>query len=469
MTITFFGGAGGVTGSKHVIEAAGARILLDCGTFQGLPDTYERNRSLPFDASSIDAVVLSHAHIDHCGLLPLLVKQGFSGPIFATAATRDVARLMLKDMAGIEEQDADFRARHGVGRAAEQEPLFTRDDITPTIERFVAVPYVRASDAWFDVGPGVRLKLYDAGHILGSAISMLEFQEDGRRRSVAYTGDVGPAGMPLMHNPQPPREEVETLLLESTYGSREHENFDLAVGRLAEAVQRVCGRGGKMIIPAFSLGRTQTLVYILHRLTDTGRIPRFPIYVDSPLAVDLTDVYRENWRDYDVESEEDFAGDDHRPLAFRNLTYIRSVRESKELNNRPGPFMVISASGMMTNGRVVHHLRHSIGDERNAILITGYQALGTLGRKILEGAPVVDLYGSRMPVKAEVLLFNEFSAHADRRQLQRLAEAMPGVQRVFLVHGEPHQADDLRVQLQSAHPDWEVHRPEQGAVVHMAS
>ena len=465
MTTTFYGGAGGVTGSKHLVEVGGKRILLDCGTFQGLSDVRERNRSLPFEPESIDHVVLSHAHIDHCGMLPLLVKRGFTGSIFATRATKEVARLMLKDMAGIEVQDAEYRRKHKLGVSDELEPLFTPDDIPAIIERFVEVPYARVSDEWIDIAEGLKLKQYDAGHILGSAISVLEWGESDRKRRLAYSGDVGSPGTPLLYDPQVPLEEVETLILESTYGSREHEPLEEAMERLARAVRAVCERGGKMIVPAFSLGRTQVLVYVLHELTDAGRIPRFPIYVDSPLAVSLTDVYREHRHDYDLESSADFVGSEHRPLAFRNLTYIRSVRESKKLNSKKGPFMVVSASGMMTAGRVVHHLKHSIGEAANAVFITGYQAKGTLGRRILEGARVVELLGRRRQVEAKVFLFNEFSAHADRRQLQELAEQVSGLKRVFLVHGEPHQADDLKGQLETAHPEWEVTRPSEGDTV----
>jgi metallo-beta-lactamase family protein len=321
---------------------------------------------------------------------------------------------------------------------------------------------VRKRDAWFDILPGVRLKLYDAGHILGSAISVLDIAEQAEHHRLAFTGDVGTPGMPLLYDPEAPRDEVHTLLMESTYGSRVHEETGLALDRLAQAVAAVCARGGKMIVPAFSLGRTQTLVYFLHQLTDAGRIPRFPIYVDSPLAVDLTDLYRKHREDFDLESASHFAGKNHLPLAFRNLTYIRSVQESKALNQAEGPLMIISASGMMTAGRVVHHLRHSIDDERNAIFITGYQAEGTLGRKILEGEKSVSLYGRQYNVRAEVLLFNEFSAHADRSDLQQLAEEMRGLKRIYLVHGEPHQADDLKAQLEAAHPEWEVVRPNEG-------
>lgn len=457
MTITFFGGAGGVTGSKHLLEVSGKRVLLDCGTFQGLPDVRERNRSFPFPPDSIDAVVLSHAHIDHCGMLPLLVKRGFTGPILATKATRDVADHMLNDMAKIEELDAAWAARHHVGASGEREALFTREDVPAAMKQFKTADYVRKGADWTELVPGISVKFYDAGHILGSAVSVLKTVEG----TIAYTGDLGARDMPLLFNPQPPQEDIETLLLESTYGSRTHEPLAATLDRLAKVINEVCGRGGKMIVPAFSLGRTQVFVYLVHKLTDEGRIPRFPIFVDSPLATRLTKVYRAHEDDYDVETIEDF-GENHTPLAFRNLEYTQSVEDSKALNNKQGPFMVISASGMMTAGRVVHHLRNSISDKKNAIFVTGYQARGTLGRRLLEGAKRVEIKGDWFNVKAEVYLFNEFSAHADSRQLQEYVEGIRGLKRVILVHGEPHQADDFKRQLQKDHPEWDVIRPEEG-------
>lgn len=464
MQITFYGGAGGVTGSKHLVDTGNQQILLDCGTFQGTSDVYSRNRSLPFAPESIDHVVLSHAHIDHCGMLPLLVKRGFTGSIFATEATRDVARYMLSDMAKIQEQDADFRQRHKTGSPDSREPLYTSADIPGTMDRFVPVPYARHNGSWREIAPGVRLKFYDAGHILGSAVTVLEVDtEDGVKR-LAYTGDVGAPGTPLFFDPQVPEEEIHTVIAESTYGAREHRPLTEAFDRLAEAINTVVQRKGKIIIPAFSLGRTQVIVYVLHRLTDEGKIPRLPIYVDSPLATNLTDVFRDHNNLYDEESITDFRPGDA-PLAFRNLTYTQSVDESKALNNTPGPYIVVSASGMMTAGRVVHHLRHSIADKKNAIFITGYQAAGTLGRRLLEGAHRVELYGDWFNVACDIWVFNEFSAHSDRAQMTNYIEQFKGVEQVLLVHGEPTQADVFKTELATAHPDWVIHRPDEGETV----
>lgn len=461
MRITFYGGAGGVTGSKHLLDTGQQRILLDCGTFQGGDDVASRNRSFPFAPDSIDHVVLSHAHIDHCGMLPLLVKRGFKGSIFATAATRDVARFMLTDMAKIQEQDVDFRQRHHLGSPDSREPLFTTKDIPRTMDRFVTLPYARHDQSWREIGQGVRLKFYDAGHILGSAVSVLEVDTPSGVKAVAYTGDLGAPGTPLFYDPQVPAEEITSVISESTYGGKEHQGLTQAYDRLATAIKQVVTRKGKIIIPAFSLGRTQVIVYVLHRLTDEGKIPRLPIYVDSPLATNLTDVFKAHTNLYDPESSTDFRPGDV-PLAFRNLTYTRTVDESKALNGTPGPYIVISASGMMTAGRVVHHLRHTLSDKNNAVFITGYQAVGTLGRRLLEGARQVELYGAWHTVAADILVFNEFSAHADRKQLTAYLEGFKGIKQVMLVHGEASQADVFKAELAAKHPDWIVQRPNEG-------
>lgn len=464
MNITFYGGAGAVTGSKHVVEVAGKRILLDCGTFQGLPDMRERNRSLPFEPDSIDAVVISHAHLDHIGMLPILVKRGFKGKIFSTISTRDVAQFMLRDAASIEEQDAAYRMKHRLGAPDDRVPLFTVDDIPAVMEQFEVVPYARDDKRWHRVVSGVAVKLYDAGHILGSAVTVIEVRDGDEVKRMAYSGDVGPSGMPLLHDPEVPLESVSALLLESTYGGRRHESLDAAVARLAETIKTVVAREGKLIVPSFSLGRTQVLVYLIHKLTDEGKIPRFPIFVDSPLAANVTEVYRRHQQDYDVETIADF-GDQHGPLAFRNLSYIKAVEDSKRLNTTPGPFMIIAGSGMMTGGRVVHHLRHTVTDPRNAILITGYQAEGTTGRRLVEKAGMIEIYGDRLPVKAQVVVFNEFSAHADGLQLLVYTKMIRGLTHVYLVHGERTQAQVLRDSIAQEMPSLHVEIPQEGQTV----
>lgn len=464
-SITFFGGAGSVTGSKHLVEVAGKRILFDCGTFQGLPDVRERNRSFSFPPDSIDAVILSHAHLDHCGMLPLLAKRGFTGKIFSTSATKDVALRMLEDMAGIEAQDAEYRALHHIGSPDEREPLVTLDDVTALMPHFESLPYARDNDAWQEILPGVSLKFYDAGHILGSAITVLKYEEDGKTHHICYTGDIGPKGVPLLHDPEIPNEDIETLLMESTYGNRTHTPLEQAKSELAQAIKKVCDRNGVMVVPAFSLGRTQMLVYIIHKLVDIGAIPRFPIYVDSPLATDITQLYRAHADVYDVETRADFAREDDRPLAFRNLEYIHTVQESKALNGKKGPFMIISASGMMAAGRVVHHLRNTISNPNNAVFITGYQARGTTGRRILSGAKNIELHGEWFPVRSEVFLFNEFSAHADQPQLVNFAKNITGLQQIALVHGEEQEAKTLSEKLHEALPRVTSTYPHEGSTI----
>ncbi|MBI1833227.1 MAG: MBL fold metallo-hydrolase [Candidatus Andersenbacteria bacterium] len=459
-TITFYGAAGGVTGSKHLVQGNKSRILLDCGIFQGLPDVRERNRSFPFAPDSIDAVVLSHAHLDHTGMLPLLVKRGFAGKIYATPATRDIVEYMLADTAKIEVQDAEYRARHHLGSPDERIPLFDAEDIPPVMDRFMPIPYARKDPSWHEVGSNVRMKFYDAGHILGSAVTVLEV--DGK--IVAYTGDLGPNSIPLLHDPEVPEEEITTLLMEATYGKREHDNLDGAITNLAAAINRICERGGKMLVPAFSLGRTQTIVYIIHKLVDEGRIPRFPMYVDSPLASHITEVHKHHHDLFDKETTEDF-GDDHKPLTFRNLTYTESVDESKKLNSMDGPLMIISAAGMMTGGRVVHHARQIISDKKNAVIITGFQAGGTPGRQLVEGAPEIELLGERLPVTAEILVLNEFSAHADRRQLLTYAQKIKGLQSISLVHSESEQATALKQYMEAEIPELAVTIPSEGDTI----
>lgn len=464
--VTFYGGAGGVTGSKHLLEVAGQRILLDCGTFQGLSDVRERNRSFPWPPESIDQVILSHAHVDHCGMLPLLVKRGFTGAIFATAATRDVAAHMLADAAGLEEADAAWRSAHRVGAPDEREPLFTREDIPTTMAAFREVSYARDKNEWVPITPHIRLKMYDAGHILGSAVSVIEYDSPAGPRRLAYTGDVGTPGTPLLFDPEVPAEEVQTVILESTYGGREHADLAAAEARLTAVLRETIAKRGKVIIPAFSLGRTQVLVYILHRLTDAGHIPRVPIYVDSPLATHITAVFRRHQGDFDQETVDDF-GSGHTPLDFRNLIYTQSTEESKALNTKAGPFIIIAGAGMMTAGRVVHHLRHTIAEARNTILITGYQATGTLGRRLLEGAEQVEIYGESFPVRARVEVFNEFSAHADKAQLMKYVGDFKGVRQIILVHGEPEQADVFREELAKHNPAWRVERPNEGETINL--
>jgi len=469
MRVTFWGGAGDVTGSKHLVEIGSAKILLDCGMFQGhRKEARELNSALPFDPVTINAVVLSHGHLDHCGLLPLLIKGGYAGKIYATAATRDVAEWIMKDAAHIQKQDARFMNKHRIEGAELAKPLFGLADVAMVIKRFVAVPYAREMDGWFNLGPylpDVKIRLYDAGHILGSSVIVLEGVEDGRTVRLAFTGDLGRRNTPLLPDPEPIQEEVHTLLMESTYGQRLHQPVTEALKTLTEVVGQAIQSGGKIIVPSFALGRTQELVYVLHQLTDQGLLPRIPIYVDSPLATHLTDVFTVHPEDFDQESWLQFGQKGEVPLAFRNLEYVRTQDESKALNAQPGPFMVIASSGMCEAGRILHHLANGISEPRNTILITGFQAQNTLGRRLVEGATEVRIFGQRYPVRAKVVVLNEFSAHADAAELEAYAESVKGLKRVYLVHGEASQAAALKERLQTAHPDWAVTVPSRGESV----
>ena len=468
MKITFYGGAGGVTGSKHLVEMAGKRILLDCGFFQGhRREARELNMKLPFDPVSVDAVVLSHAHLDHCGMLPMMVKGGFKGNVYATAGTRDVAEWIMKDAAHVQTQDAEHLRRQRSQGASLAEPLYTFDDIEQTLTRFVEVPYARNTGEWFDVQVGanghspVQLKFYDAGHILGSAVTVLEGRmESNRTECLVYTGDLGRRGAPLIPDPEYVHESADVLLSESTYGDRVHADFARAKERLKTVILDTLSRQGKLIVPAFALGRTQELLYLLHRLTDEKEIPRIPVFVDSPLADRITEVYKNHTDDFDNETWAEFGARGDEPLVFRNLTLVKTVEESKRLNDMLGSFLVIAGSGMCEHGRIQHHLARAISDPRNTVLITGFQAVDTLGRRLVEGERRVRIYDGFYDVRARIEKLNELSAHADRDELLDYAEHVRGLKNIFLVHGEHAQAMGLKTLLEEKHKEWKVQIPE---------
>ena len=447
MNVTFHGAAQTVTGSQHLVRVAGRDYLLDCGQYQGRRKEAEaRNRNLPFRASSIEAVMLSHAHIDHSGNLPTLVKNGFHGPIYASPATVDLCVPMLTDSAGIQERDAAFlnkrharRDRLGIHQASgEVQPLYTTEDAERTFPLFRAVPMHTPTG----VGPGVVYESWDAGHILGSTCMKLTLDEDGHQVRLGFSGDVGRTGLPIINDPEPPP-PVDYLIMESTYGDRLHKPVEAVADKLAGIVKRTYARGGRLIVPAFAVGRTQQLVLMLHELINAGRIPALPIFVDSPLAVNITEVYRKHSELFDAEARQfSDRGDD--PFGFSRLRYIREVAESKALNDLRVPYMVISASGMCEAGRILHHLKNGIGDSRNTILITGYQAENTLGRKLVEEWPEVPIFGDMMRRRAEVQKINELSGHADQSELLTWMKPMVGtLRKVFLVHGEPMQQKAL--------------------------
>jgi metallo-beta-lactamase family protein len=438
MNLTFHGAAGAVTGSMHELEVGGRRYLLDCGMFQGRRKESERlNRDFPIDASSIEAVVLSHAHIDHSGRLPLLVKSGFGGPIYATSASADLCQAMLKDTGHIAESDAEF-VNHKHPDDPPVEPLYTIEDAVRTMPLFRRVPYHQRTT----IGEGLNVELYDAGHILGSSSILLDTVLDGGRIRLGFSGDVGRHDVPIIRDPEP-LPPVDYLIMESTYGGRKHPPPEEALGKLEQIVYRTIARGGRLIVPAFAVGRTQQLVLMLHQLMNAKRLPPVPIFVDSPLAVDVTAVFRAHPECFNDDTRK-YLENGEDPFGFRRLTYVRDANESKKLNDFRGPFIVISASGMCEAGRILHHLRHNISDSRNTVLLTGYQAENTLGRKLRDGWKSVRIFGIPQDVEAEVDSLDALSAHADSEELlEWMKPATPGLKKVFLVHGEPEQSRSL--------------------------
>ena len=437
MDISFWGAARNVTGSKHVIQVNGRRILLDCGLFQGhRAEAFEKNRNLPFDPKGIDAVILSHAHIDHCGNIPTLVKGGFRGDIHCTMATADLASLMLRDSAHINLKDVEFvNKKHRRKGLPPVEPLYTVEEAENALEYLVGHQYNHS----FPVTTGVQALLKDAGHILGSAISILDIQDNGRSVRLSYTGDLGRRDLPILRDPALV-EDVDYLITESTYGDRLHDDITQVEEDVAVAVMDTHSRRGKLIIPAFAVERTQEVVYTLHRLKDAGRIPALPVYVDSPLAIDATEVFRLHPECFDEETNE-FLLREQDPFGFRGLQYVRNVEESKRLNELEGPMIIISASGMCEAGRVLHHLKNNIENPRNTVLIVSFQAEHTLGRRIAEKRDTVRIFGDEYRLRAHVKVIDAFSAHADRDELLSwIGHAKSSLEGVFVVHGEEEQS-----------------------------
>jgi metallo-beta-lactamase family protein len=445
MKLTFWGAAGTVTGSMHLLEAGGKRILLDCGLYQGRrKDADQKNRNLPFAASSVDAAILSHAHIDHSGNFPTLVKNGFSGPIYSTPATIDLCNWMLRDTAHIQEHDAEFlnrRREHRKSAGLENGqalPLYTTADAEQTLPLFHAVPYHEP----FTLAPRLTYEAFDAGHILGSSNIVLSDSTGPAPVRLIFSGDIGRRNLPIIRDPEtmPP---AEYLIMESTYGGRLHKNVEHVINKLADVVNRTAHKGGRIIVPAFAVGRTQQLVLLLHELANQKRIPNIPIFVDSPLALNVTAVHRAHPECFNQQTR-DFLDNHEDPFGFKRLQYIREASESKKLNDLHGPFVVISASGMCEQGRILHHLRNNIEDPRNTVLITGFQAQDTLGRKLVEKWPEVKIFGEPMRVRAEISSLDELSGHADQHELiEWIRPVAPTLRKVFLVHGEPQQSATL--------------------------
>jgi metallo-beta-lactamase family protein len=448
VTLTAFGAAEEVTGSKHLLDAGHVRVLVDCGLFQGhREEAHRKNLTFPFQPSAVDACVNTHGHLDHCGAYPLLARNGYGGSIFSTAATRDIARLVLEDSARIQAGDARFlekqhRKAPRPGRRVFP-PLYDAQDVQDSMDCYIPLPYGQTRE----VARGVRAALFDAGHILGS--SLVRFELD-RGPAVGFTGDLGRPDLPLLRDPEllPP---VDYLVCESTYGDRLHDALPTAEEDLAEVVRSAVAKGGRVLIPAFAVERTQELIYFLHRLHNAGRIPTLPVFVDSPMAVSATAIFRAHEDCYDAESVKEFLDNGESPFSFDALRYLSDAAESKKLNDLREPCIIISSSGMCEAGRILHHLVHGIGDERNTVLIVGFMAQNTLGRALADKLPEVRIFGERHTVRAKVKILNAFSAHADYGEIgdyvQRLDRTR--LKGIFLVHGEPSAQAALRLYLAS--------------------
>jgi metallo-beta-lactamase family protein len=442
LEITFAGAAREVTGSCHLLHVNGHTIALDCGMFQGhRQEAAEKNRRLPLPIAKLDAVVLSHAHIDHSGRLPYLIAEGYSKTIWSTSATRDLCAVMLADSAHIQEKDAEFLAKR---RKDFVEPLYGMRHAVRTMDLMVGVPYNRA----FDVVPGVRATYIDAGHILGSASVALDCTENGKTRRLVFSGDIGRSGLAIVRDPTPPQ-GADALIMESTYGNRDHESVEGARAQLAQVVRDTAARGGRVLIPAFAVGRTQEMIYALHGLAREGAIPAIPIYVDSPLAIDATTVFEMHPESFD--RSEEMVQKAQELFRFDLLHYTRDVEESKALSRARGPMVIIAASGMMENGRILHHLAQGASDPRNTILVVGFQAEHTLGRRVVERQPVLQIFGEDVPLHARVEVIDGYSAHADRTEmitwLSRVKEKSPRLGPLWLVHGEAAVQDEFKAAL----------------------
>ena len=454
-TLTFCGAAGTVTGSRHLVSFGGKQLLLDCGEFQGLKDLRERNwADFPFAAAGIAAVVLSHAHIDHSGALPLLVKRGFRGPIYCTPGTADLLELLLRDAAHLQEEEADFRNRHDRTKHAPALPLYTLADAETALRQVEPREFARD----FAPADGATALFRRAGHILGSATIELRFAAGG---TLVFTGDLGRYNRPILRDPEPVP-QADTLLIESTYGDRVHSGDPAA--DLERAVQHTAQRGGALVIPAFAVGRTQELLWMLRQLEDASRVPVLPVYVDSPMAVDVTDLYVRHARSGDDDIRPEVAAS-RTPLATRQCRFVRTVDESKAINGVRGPVIIISASGMATGGRVLHHLAQRLPEPTTTVLLVGYQAAGTRGRALQDGAKTVTIMGQDVAVRAAVTTIHALSAHGDRDEMLRWLDGFTRPPRaVYAVHGED-EAARAWAQTIAARPGWTAAGAQDGETV----
>ncbi len=460
MHIQFWGAAHDVTGSKHLLFINGKRILLDCGLFQGKRvESFEKNKNLPFSAKDLDAVILSHAHLDHCGGLPILFKNGYTGKIHCTKKTADIVPIMLEDSAHIQEMDNKYVAKHIENpKLSVEEPLYTMEDVKPTVAAIVGHNFHERFEIFHDI----FVEFYYAGHILGAASVKITFVENGKEKILVFSGDMGRRQKNMLHDPES-EERADYLIVESTYGNRFHEDNDSIRNHLAKIINEAVEKRGKIIIPSFALQRTQELVYDLHLLQMENKIPRIPVFVDSPMAKRVTEVYVKYQKQFDEESHEDFFKKGSRPLESQFITYVEDVEASKALKNFSGPAIILSASGMCDAGRIRHHIKNEIENPNSTILFVGYQAEYTLGRRILEGRPTVKIFDQMYSVKAKIEKINGYSGHADQGELLEFIRPIKDLSVVFVVHGEPEQSYAFAKLLrQEAGRNWVVDVPEMG-------
>jgi metallo-beta-lactamase family protein len=450
--LTFFGAAGTVTGSKYLVEAAGKKLLVDCGIFQGSHELEVRNfKPLPVNPAAIDYCVLTHAHLDHTGWLPCLTRDGYKNKIFANPATIELTTLSLKDSGHLQEEDAE-RAKRNARRSnpADARPLYTSADVEPMLKQLAPMP----RSGGFDISTEFHLESFDAGHILGSCSFQLTIREGGKNTTLIFSGDIGRYDQPILKDPQTPPNS-DYLICESTYGDREHETGD-PLQMLSDVVNRVVKRGGSIVIPAFAIGRTQTFMYLLRQLEDEQRIPRIPVYIDSPMALSATDFYARHKEDHDLDMARLEQSGDKDPLNLHEFHLTRTVDDSKKINDVKTPCIIISASGMVTGGRVLHHLANRLPDPRNAVIIAGFQAEGSRGRALQEGAKVMHLFGEAVAVNAEIITLGQFSAHAGKSELLRWCSGLTvAPKKTWLTHGEPAAAQALQAAIKEKR-SWDV-------------
>lgn len=458
MKISFHGADRGVTGSCHLLECAGKRVLIDCGLYQGGHELGEENAApFGFDAAAIDYVLLTHAHLDHCGRLPLLVKRGFRGEIIATAATRELARVVMLDSAHLQEEEANWQARKTARRGSAEvpQPLYTTLDALNTLDYFGRIA---AYDKFIELAPGIRVSFLDAGHILGSASVHLHLEEDGRSRSVAFSGDLGNSGRPLLRDPVPPP-EVDAVVMETTYGDRLHKPLQPSIEEFYQAIEDTFRRGGNVIIPTFALERAQELLYYLREAVESGRLSKsMQVFLDSPMAISATEIFRRHPECFDPEAFAKF-GHGRDPFMLPGIHFTRETADSMDLNRISGGAVILAGSGMATGGRIRHHLKHNLWRQNSSVIFVGFAAKGTLARQIIDGAKTVHLFGEEIPVKARIHTINGFSAHADRDELLAWQRRV-GAHRTFLVHGEEEVMQQFAARLENT----QVEMPAQGQV-----